>query len=305
MQNLGAGGTTRNDYNTWLRANYTTYAGWLIDLVNDPQLGSDSAGSAFMPIYWFDGAHYNDAGYQLFAELVRANVSGLPLIPLTTVNIKNAPYFAKGDTQTVLAVVSIGTAPSSGTKNLVSTTPIWVAGDVGKQIGMGTSPGSTAINGTDDYVTTITAFNSTTSITLNDATPVNISGVSQYVTWGTNDAPAFESFNTDFQGVSGITLDIPAGNYLFGDKVNSTGLSPGIPGLIVQGAGTASTTLTGDQSGFGGFLTGSKGVCDVAFRPLGTATLTANASIGATSRFIPPGRHCKIQSGSDSFANRG
>ena len=269
----------------------------MIDLVNDPQLGSDSAGSAFMPIYWFDGAHYNDAGYQLFAELVRANVSGLPLIPLTTVNIKNAPYFAKGDTQTVLAVVSIRTAPEQWNKESCfdyANLGCWRCWQTDRY---GTSPGSTAINGTDDYVTTITAFNSTTSITLNDATPVNISGVSQYVTWGTNDAPAFESFNTDFQGVSGITLDIPAGNYLFGDKVNSTGLSPGIPGLIVQGAGTASTTLTGDQSGFGGFLTGSKGVCDVAFRPLGTATLTANASIGATSLFIPPADTAKFSLG--------
>lgn len=78
VQNLGAGGTVRNDYNTWLRANFSSFAGFLVDLVNDPQLGSSLTGVPFHPEFWFDGAHYNDAGYVLLAALVRSTIGSPP-----------------------------------------------------------------------------------------------------------------------------------------------------------------------------------------------------------------------------------
>lgn len=75
--NLGAGGIARNEYNTWLRANYATYAGFLFDIQLDTDLGTDSAGTKNNATYWIDGAHYTDAGYVLYAQKVRT-LTGAP-----------------------------------------------------------------------------------------------------------------------------------------------------------------------------------------------------------------------------------
>jgi len=75
---LGAGGTARNDFNIWLRANYTTYAGLLFDLQLDPDLGSNSSGTPNNGAYWADGIHFTDAGYVLYASKIRALIGSPP-----------------------------------------------------------------------------------------------------------------------------------------------------------------------------------------------------------------------------------
>jgi lysophospholipase L1-like esterase len=78
VQNLGASGTARNDFNTWLRANYTTYAGFLFDLQQDADLGSSLAGAPTVSGNWYDGVHYTDHGYTLYASKIRALIGSPP-----------------------------------------------------------------------------------------------------------------------------------------------------------------------------------------------------------------------------------
>jgi lysophospholipase L1-like esterase len=75
--NTGAGGTARDDFNAWLRLNYTTYAGFLVDLAADSQLGVTGSSHNDSSL-WVDGAHYNEAGYVVFAAFVRSTIPSLP-----------------------------------------------------------------------------------------------------------------------------------------------------------------------------------------------------------------------------------
>lgn len=77
-QNPGTG-TARNDFNTWLRANFATYAGFLMDLAADANLGlNEATNTPFNGAYWLDGVHYVDAGYVLYAALVRSTIGSPP-----------------------------------------------------------------------------------------------------------------------------------------------------------------------------------------------------------------------------------
>lgn len=77
--NTQSGGTPRNDFNTWLRANWATYAGFLMDLAADANLGlNESTNAPFVAGNWADGVHYNDAGYVLYAALVRSTIGSPP-----------------------------------------------------------------------------------------------------------------------------------------------------------------------------------------------------------------------------------
>ena len=72
---LGArGNTTATDVNTWLRANYTTFCGYLVDVGGDANIGTGSSGSA---TYWTDAVHYTDVGYQVLADLVMSTIPAL------------------------------------------------------------------------------------------------------------------------------------------------------------------------------------------------------------------------------------
>lgn len=80
-QNPGTG-TARNDYNTWIRANWPTYVGGLIDIAADTNLGlNEATNTPFNGVYWLDGVHYVDAGYVLYAAKVRSTI-GSPLFYL-------------------------------------------------------------------------------------------------------------------------------------------------------------------------------------------------------------------------------
>lgn len=68
--------TTRDAANTLVRANYTGYAGWLIDQAANAQLGV-VPGSGFLNAANFaDGVHKNDTGYGLQAALIRSTIGG-------------------------------------------------------------------------------------------------------------------------------------------------------------------------------------------------------------------------------------
>lgn len=69
--------TERDNFNTLVRANYTNYAGWLVDVMADSQLGM-SGGTFNVPANYADGVHPTEAGAALFAALVRSTVTGLP-----------------------------------------------------------------------------------------------------------------------------------------------------------------------------------------------------------------------------------
>lgn len=69
--------TSRDTLNGLLRSNYTGYAGYLVDVAADSQLGV--SGTVFnTPSLWADGAHPNESGAAAIAALVRSTVSGAP-----------------------------------------------------------------------------------------------------------------------------------------------------------------------------------------------------------------------------------
>jgi lysophospholipase L1-like esterase len=59
--------------NTWLRANYTSFASGLVDVALDDRL-SDYLDTT----YFSDGIHYTNAGYGVVAELALPVILGLP-----------------------------------------------------------------------------------------------------------------------------------------------------------------------------------------------------------------------------------
>jgi lysophospholipase L1-like esterase len=59
--------------NTWLRANYTSFASGLVDVALDDRL-SDYLDTT----YFSDGIHYTNAGYGVVAELALPVITGLP-----------------------------------------------------------------------------------------------------------------------------------------------------------------------------------------------------------------------------------
>ena len=68
--------TERDNFNTLIRANYTNYAGWLIDQAADSQLGVTPGGGFLVGANFFDGVHKNDTGYTKQAALVRSVIGG-------------------------------------------------------------------------------------------------------------------------------------------------------------------------------------------------------------------------------------
>jgi lysophospholipase L1-like esterase len=62
----GAADTVRSTVNTWLRANYATFADGLVDLAADSRL-TNTADTTY---YVVDGVHYNAAGNAVWAELI-------------------------------------------------------------------------------------------------------------------------------------------------------------------------------------------------------------------------------------------
>ena len=183
-------------------------------------------------------------------------------------------YGAVGDAQWARTTLSITT------NVLTSATAIWASGDVGKTIVVGFAGSHSAEPGGGSVlISTITAFNSSTSVTLaNNASWPLSSEPNVIVAWGTNNGKSladggvngpFETFRLAYQGQA-VTLTIPAGNYLIASG-NFGPLFNGIKNITVNATGA---TICG-----GAFALGSFGQSQF----YGHSAYTANVSAGATS----------------------
>lgn len=65
--------TVRTDYNTWIRANWTTFADKLVDVANEPEFDAQADTSNLT--YYGDGVHLTDAGYAIIAAKVYAAIN--------------------------------------------------------------------------------------------------------------------------------------------------------------------------------------------------------------------------------------
>lgn len=66
----GAQATRAADFNTWLRANYSTYATHLVDLAADSRMQNSSD----LTYYNVDTVHLTATGYSVVADLIKAAV---------------------------------------------------------------------------------------------------------------------------------------------------------------------------------------------------------------------------------------
>jgi lysophospholipase L1-like esterase len=62
-------GTTRAEFNDWVRANYTSFADAVADVAADPKVGGPAAYAN--RTYFTDGIHLTDAGYAVVAGIVK------------------------------------------------------------------------------------------------------------------------------------------------------------------------------------------------------------------------------------------
>jgi len=115
---------------------------------------------------------------------------------------------ATGDTQELTTTWTIGSGSNALQCN--GATP-FVVGDVGKSFtlnGAGASGGY--LNGT------IAGFTDSSHVTLSVTASTALSATSEYFAWGTDDAPAFQAFNTWAQAqTSAITLTLGSGSHKF------------------------------------------------------------------------------------------
>lgn len=73
--NLNWDETNRQAINTWLRANYTSFADGLADVAADTRIGD--AGDNLDGTYYTDGTHMTSAGYAIVAGIVKSTIDGL------------------------------------------------------------------------------------------------------------------------------------------------------------------------------------------------------------------------------------
>jgi hypothetical protein len=177
--------------------------------------------------------------------------------------VTDAGAACNGDVQTLTRTVSI----TSGTKNLSATASTWSSGDVGKTIWV---PGTTF--GSSSY-TTIATFTNSQNVVLTDNASTTISAVSTAVTFGTDDAAKFVTFNTWAKANQGtanqVVLTIPSGSSCwFGTSTQISGISnawaSGIKNLTVRGTGATISGLGGS-----GFWLGGNGICQAGLTDSG------------------------------------
>jgi len=177
-----------------------------------------------------------------------------------------------GDMQQVTATLTIG----AGSNSLTSSTSLWVPGDQGKPIwvtGIGTA-GAT-LQGTITYV-------SATNVTIGTNAITALSGSSQTVTWGTNDAAAFtgpSGFRATAvanQGNKQVVLTFPSGaNCQFaGSAGDGIYTFAGVNNLIVSGYGASLTNMSQTQP----MLFGGKGQYQDNLHSARTETVASGAS---------------------------
>lgn len=179
---------------------------------------------------------------------------------LKVYNIKT-DFSAAGNGQKVTDAVSISSTINP--THLSATISPWVLGDVGKKISV---PGAGAAGGI--LQSSIASFTDANHVVLNDPALTTLSGSSQTIEFGTDDAPKFESFNTAARAWQtanpGDTfeLDIPAGRFEFATQTGiSQYFTAGLKVLTVVGAGPLNTFLSNcgfPTGGLGGFELGAQ-----------------------------------------------
>jgi hypothetical protein len=201
-----------------------------------------------------------------------------------------------GDVQTVTRTTSI----SSGTSNLSVTANTFSSGDVGKAIFV---PGTNFNPGNSSY-TTIATFTDAQNVVLAGIATTTLSAASSAITFGSDDAAAFRTFNTWAQANQGsnnqVVLTVPNGSVCWfgtGAQINgiNNAFAMGIKNLIVEGTGATITSVNG-----AGLWLGQKGMCQVGLASgsgcsarlqtvsAGSTTVTltaASLSAGYISRF--------------------
>lgn len=164
-----------------------------------------------------------------------------------------------GDGQIATATISI----ANGSKNLSSTTNLWAAPDQTKAISF-TYPTGQGIA----FQSVIDTVTDAQHVVLHDAfTGATVSGSSEIVEWGTDDALAFAKFNDWYQSnlSSGlVTLTIPLGRYCFashatyGAGFGSFRWAAGAGQLLVNGSGNplslGSGAVLSSMTALGGFF---------------------------------------------------
>ena len=199
-----------------------------------------------------------------------------------------------GDVVTATRTASI----TSGTKNLSVTSNLFSSGDVGKAI---TIPGAGNSGGT--YFGTIATFTNAQNVVLNNNATTTLSGVSTAITYGTDDAPKFDTFNNWARANQGSTyqvvLTIPTGKSCwFGSGTFNyisvfNAFAAGINNLMVEGTGATINSVGGQSFQLGGLGTCFVGLtsgCSARLQNVSagasTVTLTADSfSAGYISRF--------------------
>lgn len=263
---------------------------WILALVG--LLVSSSAQAHVSAVPFSEVGSLHDAHKAAFA--IFQTYAGPPQIFYNIVSDGGAA--CNGDVLTVTRTASITT----GTKNLGVTVNTFSSGDVGKTItieGAGNSGGR--------YYGKIATFTDAQNVVLDTNATTTLSAVSTSITYGTSDAPAFDTFNNwarANQGASNqVVLTIPNGsNCWFGNGTFNyisvfNAFAAGINNLIVEGAGATLNSVGGR-----GFALGGSGVCQSGLTSVNgcsariqtanpndtTVTLTADSlAAGYASRF--------------------
>lgn len=199
--------------------------------------------------------------------------------------VTDAGAACNGDVQTVTRTATLSTGVG-GFKYLGVTVDTFTAGDVGKGIKV---PGAGLSN-----TATIASFTDAQNVVLSSAGSA-FGPTSVAITYGTDDAPAFKTFNTWARANQGaanqVVLTIPNGaNCWFSGPQSIPGttifnaFAAGISNLIVEGAGATLNSI----NGFGYQLAGQgiieKGLTDVG----GQSARIQSASAGATQITLTP-----------------
>lgn len=247
-------------------------------------------------VLWLELAPSAHAAFAIFQTYA------VPATPQIFYNIvSDGGAACNGDKQTVTLTVS---TPPPFSPNLTVFSNQFTGGDVGKAIKV---PG--AGNGGGDFtgvIQSVGAWNGTSQVVVMTSNfGTQLTSASKSVTYGTNDASAFATFNTWARANQGssnqVVLTIPNGsNCWFGSGVAISGFSDnfwsaGINNLLVEGTGATIDSVDGY-----GFQLAGLGTCFVGLTPPGgcsariqtvsagasTVSLTADSyAAGYISRF--------------------
>lgn len=180
------------------------------------------------------------------------------------------------------------TTIARGTRVLAVSADTFTRGDVGKAISI-----QGAGSGGGRLSAYIGSFTDAQHVILNRNAETTLSSVSTAITYGTDDAPAFMTFNKwarANQGSNQVVLSVPSGaKCWFGSSVASivrigNAWAAGINDLIVEGTGATISSLGG-----AGFTLGGRGVCQAGIASTGGCSARIEtASAGATQISLTP-----------------